>query len=528
MTGLYANAHKATLTLSGFTTGESVALRARSYPVVGDSILDTDSYTTVASECLGKNKPTVKYLSTIKYCYVSTTGNDSTGVASTTQATAAASPVLSIGKAIELDATVIYLKAGNHPCVRNSPGSRRATAEWYVVQPEPGQDRTTVTVSLSSVRQYGCQRLQYQGVTVAITDTSSWLDGQGADNFVRFKDCTFNHGAIGTSLTGPGYQSDACYFDNCLGDLGVSNWSLLDFSTAQVAYTFDGCVMTEATPSAGSIGPWFRVVACATTGSVGWGEHAAANPAPTQDGVLFENNTITAFESTSVSPLIMGSNIQITNGLSIDGNRIEKIAATATEVSISADNSVVICNHILIRNNTGVGERWNLGYNDTGSSATDRRNWFVENNIWETVFTKHDTFGTPNAARIGGWPVLYGVGWNGNSSGTITNLSATGSFMWEFFGLNGYQPSPTTGQPPGVASGLQNPTAFYKFVNRQAWNGTSGTGSGDYRITSLSPAVTTHAEGVPRRRFDADGNYVGAFDPSGYSQKVSPRRGGFF
>lgn len=531
--GQYHASYAGTLTLSGFTTGESVELRARCYPLVGNQILDTDSFTTATDEVLGHNKATVKYLSTIKYAYVSTSGNDGTGVASTTQATAAANPFLSIGKAVQNDATVIYLLAGTHPPVRNAPTSRRTTAEWYVVQPAPGQDRTTVTVQLDSTRTYMCQRMQFSGVTVTLFDTSSWLDGEEVGNFIRFNDCTFNHGSIGIPTVGPGYRSYACYMENCLGDLGVSTWSIQDFSSTRHAYQFDGCQFIQYLDSAGnSMGPWFRVVACTMSGTVSFVTHSTSNIAPIQDAVIFDDNRFRNHLNFSfLLSLCDTVQVQITNGVSVCGNVVEFTGNNGV-FKIASDDSAVICNHVIARNNTTSGGRWNFGYNDAGTTAYDRRNWFVENNIWESLATKSDTFNKPgpgpSGSRIGNWPVIYGVGWNGNISSVVGNIGAGGSFLFEFIGLNGYQPLGITGQPPAVST-TTNAPGFLLFVDRQSYNGvTTGQSNGVYRVRSDSPAVLLHSEGIYRRPFDQSGNATGGFDPSGAYSSASPRKGGGF
>jgi hypothetical protein len=97
---------------------------------------------------------------------------------------------------------------------------------------------------------------------------------------------------------------------------------------------------------------------------------------------------------------------------------------------------------------------------------------------------KDDTFPTADAARIGGWPVGYGVGFRGNNWRTC-------NFQPEFFGL-------------GSAEGRT-----LSFVSELA----ASTGGGDYRPASGSDVRLAIPAGGAVVPYDLDGT---AFDNTGF------------
>ena len=92
----------------------------------------------------------------------------------------------------------------------------------------------------------------------------------------------------------------------------------------------------------------------------------------------------------------------------------------------------------------------------------------------------------PHPARIGNFPVVYGVNHSGNVWAETTGIGAAGTFMQSFTGLK-CLPAATTGEPPTSST---NPSTYLKFVDRKSFNGSiTGTGDGDYHLQLDSPAV---------------------------------------
>lgn len=433
-TSLYMSAYQATIDLSGFTQGETITLRAQVYPNVGDaaSVQDTTGRTTAANECLGWNEPTIicdksDALDVIRYVH-SSSGNDTTGDGSS------GNPWATIAKAY-LTATVNVVKlqdAGPHNL--GTTGTRRTTDEWVTVEPDSG---ITPTVLFTTTLTYRCERLCFRNVTVTPASTSSYLNGESL-NFLWFDGCTFDKNGVGNLSVGPGYLSLCSYFTNCDGDLAHTTWRLYAFSTSLNVFHFDGCTFAASTTPCAQ---WYRVVACTVDGTVEWAQKAAAASGPIQNGAIFANNVLLNNTSTSLRTLVLGETEALSN-IAIVGNIFEKTGTTSQCVKLFADGVVVTATNFVIAHNTSAsggssGDRWNLFYNDAGSSAYDHTLIFFLSNFLSEAYIKSDTFPTANANRVGNWDQLYGVNFNQN---TFDNTAA---FPWEFGGIGYTETTPS-------------------------------------------------------------------------------------
>src|SRR6185369_3273648 len=146
-------------------------------------------------------------------------------------------------------------------------------------------------------------------------------------------------------------------------------------------------------------------------------------------------------------PLSMFNTTTLTNGAALVANIFEFNAtnnASQALANIAADSSTGNVSNMIVWNNAFLGERTSIAYNETGSTPLYRYNWSVKNNIADDINIKSDTFPTANAARIGNWPVLYGVGCFGNFWAEKANMPASGSFFQECTGISSYEPVITT------------------------------------------------------------------------------------
>lgn len=504
-TGYSLTHHKATMQVAGFTSGESISLRARIYPNIGDenSVFDTNNYTTQADEVLGVNKTTIVYNTPIVYAYVdATTGNNTTGVASTTEALAAASPFQHVGEAAEGGGTLIKLQAGVHAPVGNVPEARVTTNEWRVVRPADGLTSADVTVQLdSTIRTYKVQRLEFQGVKVTLANTTSWLDGDDtAGNYLKWNMCNFDSSGVAKPSAGPNYRSYGCYFHNCTGDLGPSGWATDDLGGFRTALHFDGCQVTSTTSS---IRPWYRFTCNAATGNVFLGTKTSNNPLRAQDNIMVENNTFLgqAFDQPGVTIFY---DYAPTIFVSICGNIWERITSGNPSLHFAGDNRTVDCDRGIICNNTSVGDRWNFCYNWETLDSKKLTGVFVRNNIIDSLSSKHDDAAPRGYMRTGAWTAHYGVGWSGVLSAHTTGINVAGSYMNAFIGINSIQPVVVPGSHP-PSSGSTSPLTYIKFVNRAAFNGSPGAGNGDYRIHTNSPAFYLSNSDEPFFPYDLKG-----------------------
>ena len=410
-------------------------------------------------------------------------------VASTTEATALASPFQHIGKAVQNDATVIYLKAGTHNAVGAASTSRRTTNEWYKVQPAPGESASTVTVALDTTKTYKCQRLQFDSVKVTTSAAAVFLDGEAAGNCIRFTNCNLSSGGAVSSANALADRSDVCYVENCTGDLGATNWAMTSFSTHRVAMQLDGVVLGAFSTTSSCC---YRVAACSSPAGVNvrFIERSSGNIAPLMDNFFFEFNKFYSVGTTGAQSLNLGVTNGFSRGISVSGNVLEKITGTAGILSIASDNTVAQCDHALIDHNTCAGERTNLSYNETGTEPFGRRFWGVRYNAFSknigsgagALNFKSDPFGTASGNRVGGWPNLYGMNWIGNAE------TDTQGFNPAFPGLASASTMDFAGETHNNAA-----VCAMNFASDQSQT-TSGSGGGDYTpatgsaLKSLVPA----------------------------------------
>lgn len=460
---LYAEAyHSASTSMTGNTQAELIDLRFRAYPLVGDldSVRDSNNHTTATEECLGYNKAWVtcdKSGTLNVYAVVdATSGNNTTGATSTVLATAESTPYLNIFEAIKDGANLIYLLNGTHDAIGGS-FTRRTTNEWIVVTYHPTlSSKAGAIVMVTTVKAYRCQRLQYKNVTFDLASTGSWLDGEDAGNFLRLTGVTFDEDAVGAPTTGIGLASHATYLENCDGDMGEQEWVWERFSTSKVNYCFDGCDFgTPATPDNSRLES-YEVVACKQNGVNEPVMIGTNTGGPTKDHIEVSFNQIMDFAASSgnmIETIASTSGDDVVMGVAIVGNLFEKTLGTSGLAGIAADGSAATSNNIILWHNTFVGERLNLGYNDTGSTSIARRNFSQKYNSFRDWNNKDDTFGTPNAARTGSWSVGYGVGFQGNHY-EISNF-------------------------PGEYGGFDLTTGTPGYVADNSYTGT-GTGNGNY------------------------------------------------
>ena len=392
-TNLYACSYMASVSLTPYTQGETITSRCRIYPLVGDAnaVFDTSGRTTADDEPLGFNEHVVicdknNALDVIRY--LSSTGNDSTGDGSS------GNPWLTPEKALRTATVNVVRLKGSATFDLTFSGSRRAISEWCVFEPDSGATPTVRMVSTSlSARQFNLERLMFSNLTITKTNNNSYLDGADADNFLAFVNCVFDDGGFGGgSNPGPGYKSNACYVINCTGDLNYTAWRITSFSSTRNAYLFDGVAFDADTTTGVSLNAWYRTVACSGI-NASFIERFASNPAPTMAGTIFECNLL--LDSTLASGNVLYFSASIT-GLSVIGNMIKKTAGTAACVSIFGDNTSGTANHVIIAHNTGVGtgngRRWNLFYNDRGTTPYPHKHVFVQGNHIDEGNIKSDKF----------------------------------------------------------------------------------------------------------------------------------------
>jgi len=204
------------------------------------------------------------------------------------------------------------------------------------------------------------------------------------------------------------------------------------------------------------------------------------------------------------------------NGAAIVQNILENVGPYSVVLGIHPDSSTGNTTNLMLWNNVVVGERSNLGYNDTGAAPAYSVLWSVKNNVWDDYNIKSDTFqgtGGAQGSRSGNWANAWGVGFSGNANLERYKMPGGGGFLNYFMGLNSFQPTSPGGDPPNC---VPTPAGYAGWIRDGSWQGyaTNGTGSGNYRLQVLSPLVTGWLSDwvLP---LDITGSARGVVDPPG-------------
>lgn len=469
--GLYHESYSFDVTLSSYTQGEQIDLRAIAYPTVGDadSLLDTNNTTAASSRISG-----------ITTCYVlcdktgamrvfgvvdGDTGNDGTGVASGTLATAEASPYLTVGAAISDGANVVYVN--NTTAVPDILGSN-PTDQGFNYAIEVQEHPTDPGQSLNrggSFRTYEQNFITYKNLTISYSSGNGWLDGEAvAGRQIWFDSVTFSNSAA--PIVGLGYRSEGCWFVEC-GGMGTDNYD--DFSSARLAYSLTGCTFTSNAVVSSSP---YTVIGCnsSSVAQIKFSDGTSSNPASPMTNAMFEHNAFLDLTMNSGSHTVFqfGDETPAHNlvDIAIIGNVVEysNVIASGQALFVGGDGHTGEAKNCILAHNTLLGSRCNLFYNDTGATANVRNRIFYQCNAIQSYNIKSDIAGTPNGNRVGNWAQLYGCNYkNSRHDGT-----ASSAFTNEYDGLD-----------VSFVTGKNQTFGQLDFEDDQSVDGGAG-GNGDY------------------------------------------------
>jgi hypothetical protein len=490
VSGLFAFCHRLTIPLAGFSEG-LLDCRFQVYPNIGDadSVFDTDDFTTPNEEAMCHNKITVvcdKGGIGETYAVVATAGdtpagNDGTGVASTNLVTASASPFLTWPAA--KDATpapnIIYFQAGAFP-ITGASSSQRNTDEWVRAMPHPDTSKANVTLAIDDERNYRAERASFEDLTIIGPPSASGYGFNGENaNSLRFRDCTF--ATSGTKGSFPlQFGSLAFYVLDCDGDLCTGEWSIATSSGGIGLYAFEGNRFTATSNAAMVL--MACMVGCHLDG--GWTIDMATNvPAALDDtdGVIFAYNKIMTGANIANGSLI-GLNRSIFIGVAVLNNVMERLVSGPPYSFGDALNASQTWNNIIVMHNTWASDRWNGPYNDIGSTPGFVTNVFAQANLTNINYFKSDTFGTPNAARVGIWSAMYGCGYK--------------------YGVNAITDD-TTIKPEFTGILSRYPATQLHYVADKSFVG-DAEGNGDYHMVEGNDAIGLLQEIL--LPFDIEGN----------------------
>lgn len=481
-----------------------VTLNARVFPWIGGAAAVLDSAaSSVAREFSPRyfRKDTSR-AATPALAYVSSTGSDTTGVWSTTAATALATPFLTVGGALTAvnDATRgtpatggitdgCRIRIVNTVSIGTVATARSQNIAAVTVERAPGTARSAAIVTLGAAFR---PRLGVGSLNAAFTE--------GA---LVFSDVTINR-TVNVAFTGEAANQlqlhlwNVSLTNNSVAGAWLSNAH--DYYYGLALTGFNGNIgQTGALQHrlmrglvcdfAGGTGPesWVTI-GCALTRAKGGGYLDA-----TRGAIYYANRFINPDSTQAPIAIDTVSFGQTITGFVVVQNLIETTHTSASTPSLRISSDTPLFGntvHAIVLHNTMTGYgsvgRGNIFY-DNSSGVRTHRLARDAGNIYVQLNTKGDVFVGSTASfpnpetHIGQFPYHHGVGCQGN---------------WSMFAVNSATAFSEVQAYPGPASSIGTSTTVRLdplFVNYQGTGGSggvpsAGAGGGNYALQAGSPA----------------------------------------
>lgn len=419
---------------------------------------------------------------------------------------------------------VILMSAGNHTWPGYIPNfDLGAMNTWLIVTKLSSLSREDVIFNKGTNESFAARKLKFYEVT----------HSNGTNGAIRGRSAT-----------------DVLWIDRCLINLsaaaGVYQWQQT-YLTRSSLHFLGGIGKTPLIRgNSGLTGCNVRQFAWCMLGNhnINGQFQEAGGARQSSDNGIVAYNSAFGLASQSFGGVPYAQSTPVHHGLAVVQNVIERINVGGPQsFGLACDSTTSSpVNNILIWMNTFVGAKVNLAYNETGTEPLYRQNWSVRGNIFEQYNIKTDTYGTmKSGSRTGNWPVLYGVGHQGN-------IIAYSSFDGEFDGplcKANYRPSFrrdnsamgdgagggdyhwTGGAPPGLIAAGQAPLPRDLDGNPRRNDGTGSAGAYEFIVDTDNDLMPDEWEKLyfqnisqsPDYDFDEDGitnlrEYLNGTDPT--------------
>lgn len=494
---------KGTLDVSGLANDAVFWLEARVKPWFGGaaSIRSTDDFS-------GREEFSVRYfyrnttrVSTPPYAYVSSAGSDTTGVWSTTAATAEASPFLTVAGALaKVSAQITHADGA---IIRVVDSVTMGTVSVLTAVPQyggaitvtraPGTARASAIVSFgssSSATQLGVNNSLRSPLTeAAILFRDVSLNRAGASSFARSSfssgteikplfiqwwNVNFNNNSqTATYMASGGQVNDAAFgFDMTNPPSATGNATAFGVSSTNVHRIWRGFrgSMNQATFQG------YAVVGCEFTAPR---EMTYADS--TKGGLVYANKFLQVPQALF---LMNPGDANTVSRMVIVQNLIEWTGTNTSFAAVQLFTTSGNSTHVIMHYNTftGAGQagRCNLLYDNQAKTPARTQTHTLQSfkgNIFSQPNVKGDIF-AELAVSVGNYAYVHGVGCEGN---------------WGMWQAN----APTSEDPTyaGIGSVLASSSSLNdpQFTDYEAstWNGsvvTGGAGGGNYALVGGSPA----------------------------------------
>lgn len=467
-------------------------------------------------------------------------GNDSTGIATTNALINYTNKFLTVAAAKNAmmrtnwllfsrptpGAGFILLTNGTYSSVATPVDSNAVPATWCYVMPDAVSSRELVVVTNNALA-LG-QMICYSNITISSIRSASSFSGAG---WHWFANCKFTN-CIGSTLIG---TVTNVYLTDC----DVNN-------VTQGMYPV-GSNNTNYRLFRGNSWDWFvgnmhhsvfvgNFRQYGTNGALilAWTDSTTHEP-PSYPIIAYN---VLKGQQQGNSHMIQltppNSNMRITNGFAVIQNVIETVGDLAGDanngrllsaaVSTSAGDTNPV-ERAIVSYNTFAGARGPHGWDNASSGSSEvakRQGNVMWNNATDNMNFKSDQVSSANAAHLGSWPLVYGVGFMGNVEQDPAWMDS--GWVSDHGGISSIMATNTAGR--GLTS--QWATA-YMYVNRQTASGLTNVieGRGDYRLQTSSQLfrLNTTKWGLKR---DIEGKPRGTIDPPGAYTAGNAKKGAFF
>lgn len=477
------------LDISALADDATVTLRGRMKPHFGGatSILDSNTETEV------RFKDKFFYRNTTlaaapNLIYVSSTGDDATGVVSTDPATAAATPALTVGGAVgrlraSLGTATVNALSGSEIRIVDgvSMGSVAFNTNFRIdgaaikVTRAPGTTRAAANItwtSGSSIRLWTTTNtgaltaensLTFEDVTITRTADVSFRGDTGRRMFVQFRNVTLNFSSV-AALSGMMNTTDLAFFG-----LAFSNYvGGFAYLTAGDHRTMRGLVGDLNDTAMNG----YNVIGCdIARGRI---DYAFA-----QRGCLIYQNHLSDPPGVNPSIHVRAQSAGQDMAIAVVQNLVPMLRASSVpniRIAGDSDNGNVV--HSVVHHNTTPGDeaygRWNVFYDDTGATARNHKLISFKGNSGSQLNTKADVFMT-DGTRLGNFAFHHGVG----CAGVFTeDVDAAGGATLSFKQAYG-----------GIGSVIAGGDPLYVDDRAVVASGpTAGSTGGDYELQGGSPS----------------------------------------
>ena len=493
------------LDVSAFTDGAMIWLEAEVYPWFGTAASVLKSEDNQTAGVLGRGfvrryfRKDATRAATFYKAYVASTGNDTTGVASTNDATAAATPCLTVQGALTKIRTAAGLTRGAmdnaHIYIVDSVNQGNVSAITFyqdvggiIVTRASGSTRAAALITTTaSLRPFFTDHtsgltegaLIYTDVSLKIGGAHS-IQGEATNRiFTQFWNCNLDCNNQASNLRN---NSHLALFGVALAN-GASVLGIT-ISTAEQRGIFG----VTADLANGSPDGFAVIGSTLTRCSAPSLSDASAN------GHIWYNNF---YPNPHTNPplhykgTVSGGNL---GSIAVVQNLVENLSTVnGPTLRISGDSDFGNVTHAVIIHNTIVGDddygRTNIVYDEHPTVARFHKFTAYKGNLTTSDNVKLDIF-TSNATRLGGFAFHHGVGCSGNFSLSPNSAGGGISFGQAYGGIGTL-----------IAGG--DPL----FTNYQGVNATgpvAGVGGGTYTLQAGSPARDILAK--PLLKYD----YAGA------------------